>query len=288
MIIAEENELRRKLESEYQERQKQPLWTTEQFAYWHAVVDHIYRGYPVRRSDIPPQDWMQMCQFTERLLGDLQHKQMWNMSAQWTSEKQQLFRQLCMREVLEAYGTERRLDVAIKQTVRADDGTWWSQITGGWWPHMATSVGLAFIQLAAINQQHRWTLLCRALKEVYKQYNTTSETDQTITSGSTRMAMPNPTPTENAYIDNPVITSWIESWVQTESQCSVDSPTVEDLNNESQHAIDWTDSLEEIFQHCDWQSPPSSLDLFDQLTTEHDTIGTTRIDHANSDSQQEA
>ena len=194
-----------------------------------------------------------------------------------------------MREVVEMYGPGRRLDAAIHQRVSNEkESTWWSRVTGGWWPHMATSVGLAFIQLAAINQQHRWTLLCSALKEVYKQYNTTTDTPQTTASGSTRMAMPNPTPTENAYMDHPVISNWIESWVQTELEEFIRPQNVEEISNDSQHSIEWTDSLEEIFQHCDWQSPPSSLDPFEPVNSEHDTSGTSGDDTSNSDSQQEA
>lgn len=276
-IIQEENNLRRQLEEEYQERRRGFIWSDTERAYWRAVVDHHYRGYPVRPQDLPIEDWIRLSDVTEQGLTRMIHESPWRM--QWNDEKCKCFRQMCMRELLECYrNTERPSEQGWSAiTARAQSRTirtsWWDKVSGGWWPFMCTAVGLVFIHLASIGEESRWSDFCAALKQVYTTTQTTRVSHTDTMDPPETIHDPTPTPMRNEYLDHPILHEWIAFWMEQ----TIPSASIEEVLFETELAPDQV-------------STPTLLDyleFFDD-TPSNDTLGITGYDQGHWNEEQEA
>lgn len=102
--IREQNELRQKLEAEYQATRPTYLWTPRERAYWAAALHHHVRGYPVRPDDVEPETWCGWVDEVERRLQATQaalRGVSWARHVPWSSSPAfvRILRQLGLREV---------------------------------------------------------------------------------------------------------------------------------------------------------------------------------------------
>lgn len=226
-IIAVENDLRCRLEEEYQQRRQQPIWDPLNFAYWKCVTDHLYRGYPVRPEHVSPIDWTYATSLVEESLQRLKHENPWRGRMQWDHKKERMFRQLCLREVWSEYEYQAGGCTAIATALENQIGRmhmtqpWWNIVCHGQWPCLATPMGLVFVQLAVLGQTDRWIEFCNAVKQVATHMMDTSSHSPTR-SPSMAMVIPIQTPNMNTLWDHPILRSYTDEWINVEDQyCNV-------------------------------------------------------------------
>ncbi len=255
-IIEEENQLRKVLEEQYQEKRRQPIWDELNRAYWKCVTDYMVRGFPPRPDDFAVYDWVFITTIVEQFLDRLKHENPWHGTIQWTHIKERTFRQLCIREVRAEYEKQGRRKSAIASAVQNGRGIttsdWWHIASGGQWPTMCSSVGLVFVQLHCIGRTDCWIDFCNAVKQVIIHHI------PTIIHMDTRsdiMPIENPTHTPNANTlwDHPILNQWMTEWIQHEEDEHARIENDEEEEHlDTTHELDWLpepDSLDSLFLH---------------------------------------
>lgn len=164
--IQDQNSKRQKLETEWQQRQQQPVWTPTQFCEWRCALEHHNRGWPVRPVDIPAEDWCKLL--------DLGYESLARVPDANVAEDFVL-KQLCIRELLGHYrshGLSPTMDRVHRTSEMArttcNSSVWEraaSALASGWFPMVCTHLGVLFLQLAALHQTHRWPDVCRYITQ---------------------------------------------------------------------------------------------------------------------------
>ena len=121
--IREEHTLRQQLEEQLRAATSEYLWTPTMRAYHRAVVDHVYRGYPVRPPEVPALQWSAWADTVEEHLRWSKDvcNGLWSHIPWEDFDFQKCLRQLGMREAREKAS---RVDTAASMSSAASCKRW--------------------------------------------------------------------------------------------------------------------------------------------------------------------
>lgn len=227
--IQEENQLRQKLEEEYQATKPVYLWTPLQRAYWRCALDHHVRGYPIRPDSVEPVMW---CRWVDEVEAQIQRTRVelqdvpWARHVPWDDDLGVLrvLRQLGLREVRSDTPSESRWMTGPLGVVLAGCVRQW---------------GLA----KAIEY---WPPIQNAIRQTIDVHTTQRHPPSTHA-----IQYPTPNPNKNDAHDH-IDHDW-ERWIEHTLFPAPCSDTTM-----SSSASWWDSDEEEAFMAREWPVPPSS------------------------------
>lgn len=161
VLNAKQEELQTALDEAHRQRQRQRLWTTEQFQFWRCSTEHHLHDFPVRPRDIPPGEWLHMIDQTYAAMArmlDAHEDVSW-----YTRERKRILKGLAMGELM----NERRMHVSTSaiSPKTSSSSSMWNRWTGGIVPSICSTLGWMITGMitAGIYKSH-YPALCQYLQ----------------------------------------------------------------------------------------------------------------------------
>lgn len=164
-LIHQQRELQKELEAAYQLRRQQRLWTPDQFAYWRAVREHHYHGFPVRPMDIPVHDWIQLIDLTYAAMARMLEAQQ---DQSWLAhpERRRVLKRLAFAELLKEYKHKHEdiTKICDKCKTTEEHSSIWSRVTRGVFPSICSTIGWIYAgYIVRKVPSDMWTRTCTHL-----------------------------------------------------------------------------------------------------------------------------
>lgn len=257
--INEENNLRELLRDQLEEARRQRnfcIWETpEARAYARAVVDHAYRGYPVRPADLHPCSWSAMADVVERNLRVTEERGVWD-HVPWDTnpDLKKCMRQLGMREL--RYRCPSLISSSPSSLSSSDNNTIHINVDNNMVLETCSEFGLICAGLYISRQMNRWPTVQHAIcqvKERLTNHNHIQANEGTIP--------PSHNPNPNQWYHHTILHNWVQHFVFTDPELrdswETDTPCSLDLS-----LVDCTDSDYDHLSHASTSRSDDSICIY--------------------------